>query len=94
MQTYDLGGVELWHADLYRLGAPARSPSSASRTPSPPRSASSNGPTASGAALPARRLMLALDFVPGDDDARRARLDRARAGLGLAARPCWREAAA
>ena len=22
MQTYDLGGVELWHADLYRLAAP------------------------------------------------------------------------
>ena len=52
VQTYDLDGVELWHADLYRLGAPARPPSSASRTPSPPRSPSSNGPSAWGPRSP------------------------------------------
>ena len=65
---------------------PARSPSSASTRPSPPRSASSNGPSGSARRCPPRRLMLALDFVPGADEARRATPRGPRPGLGLARR--------
>ncbi len=75
VQTYDLGGVELWHADLYRLGATGELAELGLEDAFASAICLVEWADRLGRALPPRRLMLALDFVPGADDARAARLD-------------------
>ncbi len=74
VQTYDLGGAELWHADLYRL----RSGEEIAELGLEDAFASAitvvEWAERLGGALPARRLMLTLDLVPGAEDARLAHL--------------------
>ena len=79
MQTYDLGGVELWHADLYRLGLAGGAGRARARGGLRHRDLLVEWADRLGAALPARALMLHLDFLPETDHGRRARLD-ARGG--------------
>ena len=74
VQTYDLDGVELWHADLYRLASPAEAAELGLEEAFATAITVVEWAERLGAALPARRLMLALELVPGADDARRARL--------------------
>jgi tRNA threonylcarbamoyladenosine biosynthesis protein TsaE len=75
VQTYDLGGVELWHADLYRLGlaeelAELGLEEAFGRAIVLVEWADRLGP-----ALPDRRLMLDLAFLPDPEQARRARIE-------------------
>jgi len=74
VQTYDLDGVELWHADLYRLRSPAETAELGLEDAFATAITVVEWAERLGAALPARRLMLALDLLPGAEDARRARL--------------------
>ncbi|MCB1351643.1 MAG: tRNA (adenosine(37)-N6)-threonylcarbamoyltransferase complex ATPase subunit type 1 TsaE [Rhodobacteraceae bacterium] len=74
VQTYDLGGIELWHADLYRLGDPDEIAelglSEAFETAIVlVEWASRLGPEA-----PPRALSLSLDFAPGDAEGRLLRI--------------------
>jgi tRNA threonylcarbamoyladenosine biosynthesis protein TsaE len=73
VQTYDLGAAELWHADLYRLGAPGEVVELGLDEAFDRAIAVVEWAERLGDALPARRLMLALAFVPGAPDARLAR---------------------
>jgi tRNA threonylcarbamoyladenosine biosynthesis protein TsaE len=74
VQTYDLGDVELWHADLYRLGSVGEIIELGLQEAFSGAITLVEWADRLGAAAPARRLELRLDFVPGDDDARLARL--------------------
>ena len=74
VQTYDLDGVELWHADLYRLRSPAETAELGLEDAFATAITVVEWAERLGTALPARRLMLALELVPGNDDSRRARL--------------------
>jgi tRNA threonylcarbamoyladenosine biosynthesis protein TsaE len=74
VQTYDLGEVELWHADLYRLASPAEVAELALEDAFREAICLVEWAEKLGPALPARRLDLALDFVADRDDARRATL--------------------
>jgi tRNA threonylcarbamoyl adenosine modification protein YjeE len=81
VQTYDLGPVTLWHADLYRLASAEELPELGLDEAIPAAICLVEWPERLGALLPARRLDLTLGFLPGDDDAR---------SLTLAARgPGW-----
>ena len=80
VQTYDLGETELWHADLYRLGDPGEVAELGLDEAFTRAIAIVEWADRLGAALPARHLAIALDFVPGAEDARRARI--AATGLG------------
>lgn len=73
VQTYDLGDVDLWHADLYRLGDVGELvelglDEAFGRSITVVEWADRLGPM-----LPPRHLGLTLDFLP-DDEARRATL--------------------
>jgi tRNA threonylcarbamoyladenosine biosynthesis protein TsaE len=74
VQTYDLGSVELWHADLYRLGAIGEVIELGLEEAFDRAICLVEWADRLGPALPARALTVALDFVPGSDDARRATL--------------------
>ena len=75
VQTYDLGGVELWHADLYRLGSPAEIAELGLEDAFATAISLVEWADRLGTALPARRLMLrARPRRPATTDARRARL--------------------
>jgi len=75
VQTYDLGGgVELWHADLYRLGGPDEAAELGLDEAFAAAIVLLEWPDRLGAALPERRLTLALSFDPDSDDARLATL--------------------
>jgi tRNA threonylcarbamoyladenosine biosynthesis protein TsaE len=74
VQTYDLGMVELWHADLYRLGTMTEIAELGLEEAFGTAICVVEWADRLGPALPARALTVALDFVPGDDDARRATL--------------------
>jgi tRNA threonylcarbamoyladenosine biosynthesis protein TsaE len=80
VQTYDLGDVELWHADLYRLGHPDEIAELGLDEAFERAIAVVEWADRLGPALPARHLRIALDFLPGTADARRARV--AAAGPG------------
>lgn len=79
VQTYDLGGVELWHADLYRLGAAEETAELGLDEAFETAICLVEWPDRLGEALPARRLDLALAFA-AEADARRARLVARGAG--------------
>jgi tRNA threonylcarbamoyladenosine biosynthesis protein TsaE len=79
VQVYDLGAVELWHADLYRLAAASDLielglADALDRAICVVEWADRLGP-----ATPARRLFVTLGFVPADEDLRTAAID-ARGG--------------
>lgn len=74
VQTYDLGDTELWHADLYRLGSAAEIAELGLEEAFVTAITLVEWADRLGPALPARRLMLDLDLLPGADDARIARL--------------------
>jgi tRNA threonylcarbamoyladenosine biosynthesis protein TsaE len=84
VQTYDLGPedrpLELWHADLYRLAAPAELAELGLEDAFAAAITVVEWAERLGPLLPARRLMLALDLTPGAEDARRARLSAHGAG--------------
>ena len=74
VQVYDLGGVELWHADLYRLGAPEEITELALDDAFQDAITVVEWAERLGPAAPRRGLWLTLDFVPGVEPARRATL--------------------
>jgi tRNA threonylcarbamoyladenosine biosynthesis protein TsaE len=74
VQTYDLGPVELWHADLYRLGSPGEIAELALDDAFRDAICVVEWAEKLGPARPARRLDLALAFVADREDARRATL--------------------
>jgi tRNA threonylcarbamoyladenosine biosynthesis protein TsaE len=79
VQTYEIGSadapVELWHADLYRLGALAEIAELGLEEAFATAITLVEWADRLGPALPPRRLMLALDLLPGDEDARSARIE-------------------
>jgi tRNA threonylcarbamoyladenosine biosynthesis protein TsaE len=75
VQSYDLGTVELWHADLYRLGDRSEIAELGLEDAFAHAICLIEWPDRLGAMAPARALRLGLDFAPGDDDARLARLE-------------------
>ena len=80
VQTYDLGGVELWHADLYRLGSAAEAVELGLEEAFASAIVLVEWAERLGEALPDRRLMLSLDLVPAADEARSARLEALGSG--------------
>lgn len=80
VQTYALGDTELWHADLYRLGDPDEIAELGLEEAFSTAIAVVEWADRLGPAMPARHLGVALDFVPGDDDARTARITAAGPG--------------
>jgi tRNA threonylcarbamoyladenosine biosynthesis protein TsaE len=80
VQTYDLGGVELWHADLYRLASAGEAAELGLEEAFAAAITLVEWAERLGQGLPARRLMLGLDIPPGPEDVRRARLEAFGAG--------------
>ncbi len=74
VQVYDLGDVELWHVDLYRLGGSGEIGELGLDEAFERAICLVEWAGRLGDAAPARRLDLALGFVDGDDDARTATL--------------------
>jgi tRNA threonylcarbamoyladenosine biosynthesis protein TsaE len=74
VQTYDLGAVELWHADLYRLGTIDEIAELGLEEAFETAICLVEWAERMGPALPARRLDLTLDFLPGGAEGRLARL--------------------
>ena len=74
VQSYDLGGTELWHADLYRLSTAGEIAELGLEEAFATAICVVEWADRLGDALPARALLVALEFVPGDEDARRARI--------------------
>lgn len=74
VQTYDLGPVMLWHADLYRLVSPDEIAELGLEDAFADAICLVEWADRLGAALPARHLMLDLGFVEGDDCTRTATL--------------------
>jgi tRNA threonylcarbamoyladenosine biosynthesis protein TsaE len=74
VQTYDLGTVELWHADLYRLGADGEIAELGLDEAFGTAICLVEWAERLGPLAPVRSLSLALDFVPGQETARRATL--------------------
>lgn len=84
VQTYDVGPeghpLELWHADLYRLGSAAEIAELGLDDAFATAVCLVEWADRLGWALPARRLMLDLGIPPGGADVRRARLAAFGAG--------------
>jgi tRNA threonylcarbamoyladenosine biosynthesis protein TsaE len=74
VQTYDLGSVELWHADLYRLGDAGEIAELGLDEAFAGAICLVEWAERLGAAAPARALRLTLDFLSGDEDGRQATL--------------------
>jgi len=74
VQTYDLGGVALWHADLYRLGGPDELAELGLDEAVGGAIAIVEWAERLGPALPARRLAIHLGFADETGEARRATL--------------------
>jgi tRNA threonylcarbamoyladenosine biosynthesis protein TsaE len=75
VQTYDLDGTELWHADLYRLGLAEELAELGLDEAFGRAITLVEWAERLGSALPGRALMIHLDFLPGADDGRRATFD-------------------
>lgn len=74
VQIYDLGDVELWHADLYRLSGAGELAELGLDEAFGRTICLIEWAERLCGALPGRMLMLALDFVPEAEDERRARV--------------------
>lgn len=70
VQTYDLGPVELWHADLYRLGTLDEIAELGLEDAFETAICVVEWADRLGPALPARHLHITLDFITGAEDAR------------------------
>lgn len=82
VHPYDLGDVELWHADLYRLGDPGEIAELGLDEAFDRAIVVLEWADRLGPALPDRRLAIELGFVAGRDEARRARISAHGAGGG------------
>lgn len=80
VQTYDLDGVELWHADLYRLGSLDEIAELGLEEAFAVAICVVEWADRLGPALPERRLMLALAMAPEAEEARVARIATAGGG--------------
>ncbi len=74
VQVYELPGAAVWHIDLYRLATPDESWELGIEEAFAEAIALIEWPERLGRVLPAERLDVALDFVEGEPQARRARL--------------------
>ena len=91
VQTYDLDGVELWHADLYRLASAGE----IAELGLEDAFAIGDHPRRMGRAPRRRAPRPPADArrstsMPGAEDARRARLSSARVRAGTGCPPRWR----
>jgi tRNA threonylcarbamoyladenosine biosynthesis protein TsaE len=93
VQTYDLGGVELWHADLYRLGDPAEAAELGLDEGFATAICLVEWADRLGPDLPPRRLALTLEPVAERPEARRATIAAAGPGWGWLAGVAPRAAA-
>jgi tRNA threonylcarbamoyladenosine biosynthesis protein TsaE len=75
VQTYDLGAVELWHADLYRLGGAGEIAELGLEEAFATAICLVEWADRLGRALPLRRLMLDLRIPSGGEQRRLARLE-------------------
>jgi tRNA threonylcarbamoyladenosine biosynthesis protein TsaE len=79
VQTYEIGTasrpLELWHADLYRLGTAGEITELGLEEAFAGAVCLVEWADRLGSALPARRLMMELEIPPGEDDVRRARIE-------------------
>jgi tRNA threonylcarbamoyladenosine biosynthesis protein TsaE len=67
VQTYDVGAVQIWHADLYRLAGPDEIIELGLEEAFDTAITLVEWPDRLGELLPDRRLTLAFSFAPGDD---------------------------
>lgn len=74
VQVYDLGDVALWHADLYRLGSVDELAELGLDEAFGSAITVVEWADRLGAAAPGRRLVVGLELVAGDEDARLARV--------------------
>jgi tRNA threonylcarbamoyl adenosine modification protein YjeE len=72
VQTYELDGTELWHADLYRLGSPDELAELGLEEALAGAISIVEWADRLGSARPARSLAIHLDFADETGDARRA----------------------
>lgn len=86
VQTYAAGGVEIWHADLYRLGDSGEIAELGLDAAFDTAICLVEWPDRLGPDLPARRLDITLGFIPGRDAARTCRLEPRGAGWDWLAR--------
>lgn len=86
VQTYDLGAVELWHADLYRLSGPDDLIELGLDAALPGAIALVEWPDQLGSLTPSRRLALGLHFDtdPAADCVRHLTIDAIGDGWGAA----------
>ena len=89
VQTYDLGEVELWHADLYRLGDTDEIAELGLEDAFSSAICLVEWADRLGSSIPDRHLNIEIEFVPDSDDMRRITLVPVGAGwdwLGSATR--------
>lgn len=82
VQVYDLGDLELWHADLYRLGGPGELVELGLLEALDRSICVVEWADRLGDAALARRLVVSLGFDPADDDLRTAMIDARGPGWG------------
>lgn len=81
VQTYELAGQEIWHADLYRLNDPWEAEELGLVEAFDTAICLVEWPDRLGPDLPERALRVGLRMVPGQDDARHLTLSTARPDL-------------
>jgi len=81
VQTYETGGQEIWHADLYRLSDPQEVDELGLTDAFDTAICLVEWPDRLGPEMPARALWASLRMVPGQDDARALTLTSARPDL-------------
>ena len=93
VQTYEAGGVEIWHADLYRLGDPGEIDELGLEEAFGGAICLVEWADRLGSDLPARRLDVHLDFVAGRDAERLCRIEPQGGGWDWIDRHCQADAA-
>ncbi|WP_420396135.1 tRNA (adenosine(37)-N6)-threonylcarbamoyltransferase complex ATPase subunit type 1 TsaE [Nioella sp.] len=81
VQTYEAGGSEIWHADLYRLSDPQEVDELGLTDAFDTAICLVEWPDRLGDEMPDRALWLSLRMVPGQDDARALTISSARPDL-------------
>jgi tRNA threonylcarbamoyladenosine biosynthesis protein TsaE len=81
VQTYEAGGHEIWHADLYRLSDPQEVDELGLIDAFDTAICLVEWPDRLGDEMPARALWLSLRMVPGQDDARALTISSDRTDL-------------
>lgn len=88
VQTYDAGGIQICHADLYRLGDASEVAELGLDEAFDTAICLVEWADRLGPDLPARRLDVSLDFLAGRDEARLCRIKPHGAGWGWLDRLC------